>query len=67
MVLLFFLGMISCFFIIQPAAFGWLLEQSREIGVLMPEASDYLDIYMLLEIGFGIAFQLPLVIFCLST
>ena len=32
----------------------------------MPEASDYLDIYMLLEIGFGLAFQLPLVIFYLS-
>ena len=66
MVLLFFLGMVFCFFIIQPAAFGWLLEQSLEIGALMPEASDYLDIYMLLEIGFGIAFQLPLVIFYLS-
>ena len=66
MVLLFFLGMIFCFFVIQPAAFGWLLEQSLEIGALMPEASDYLDIYMLLEIGFGIAFQLPLVIFYLS-
>ena len=66
MVLLFFLGMIFCFFVIQPAAFGWLLEQSLEIGSLMPEASDYLDIYMLLEIGFGIAFQLPLVIFYLS-
>ena len=66
MVLLFFLGMIFCFFVIQPAAFGWLLEQSLEIGNLLPEASDYLDIYMLLEIGFGIAFQLPLVIFYLS-
>ncbi|MBM6675905.1 twin-arginine translocase subunit TatC [Olsenella uli] len=66
MVLLFFLGMVFCFFIIQPAAFGWLLEQSLEIGNLLPEASDYLDIYMLLEIGFGLAFQLPLVIFYLS-
>ena len=66
MVFLFFLGMVFCFFVIQPAAFGWLLEQSLEIGALMPEASDYLDIYMLLEIGFGIAFQLPLVIFYLS-
>ena len=66
MVALFFLGMVFCFFIIQPAAFGWLLEQSLEIGNLLPEASDYLDIYMLLEIGFGLAFQLPLVIFYLS-
>ena len=66
MVFLFFLGMVFCFFIIQPAAFGWLLDQSFEIGTIMPNAEDYLDIYMLLEIGFGIAFQLPLVIFYLS-
>ena len=66
MVLLFFLGMVFCFFIIQPAAFGWLLDQSFEIGTIVPNAEDYLDIYMLLEIGFGIAFQLPLVIFYLS-
>lgn len=66
MVALFFLGMIFCFFVIQPAAFGWLLDQSFEIGAIMPNAEDYLDIYMLLEIGFGIAFQLPLVIFYLS-
>ena len=66
MVALFFFGMIFCFFIIQPAAFGWLLDQSFEIGSIVPNAEDYLDIYMLLEIGFGIAFQLPLVIFYLS-
>lgn len=66
MVALFFFGMIFCFFVIQPAAFGWLLDQSFEIGSIVPNAEDYLDIYMLLEIGFGIAFQLPLVIFYLS-
>ena len=66
MVFLFFLGMVFCFFIIQPAAFGWLLDQSFEIGTIMPNAEDYLTIYMLLEIGFGIAFQLPLVIFYFS-
>ena len=66
MVFLFFLGMLFCFFVVQSAAFGWLLDQSFEIGTIMPSAEDYLDIYMLLEIGFGIAFQLPLVIFYLS-
>ena len=66
MVALFFLGMIFCFFIIQPAAFGWLLDQTFEFAQSMADAEDYLNIYMLLEIGFGIAFQLPLVIFYLS-
>ncbi|WP_072372256.1 twin-arginine translocase subunit TatC [Thermophilibacter mediterraneus] len=66
MVFLFFLGMIFCFFVVQPAAFGWLLDQTFEFAQSMANAEDYLNIYMLLEIGFGIAFQLPLVIFYLS-
>ena len=66
MVALFFLGMIFCFFVIQPAAFGWLLDQTFEFAQNMANAEDYLNIYMLLEVGFGIAFQLPLLIFYLS-
>lgn len=66
MVVLFFFGMIFCYFVIQPAAFGWLLDQTFEFAQSMADAEDYLDIYMLLEIGFGLAFQLPLVIFYLS-
>ena len=66
MVALFFLGMVFCFFVIQPAAFGWLLDQTFEFAQSMANAEDYLNIYMLLEIGFGLAFQLPLVVFYLS-
>lgn len=66
MVVLFFLGMIFCYLVIQPAAFGWLLDQTFEFAQSMANAEDYLNIYMLLEIGFGVAFQLPLVIFYLS-
>lgn len=66
MVVLFFLGMIFCYFVIQSAAFGWLLDQSFEFAQNLANAEDYLSIYMMLEIGFGIAFQLPLVIFYLS-
>ena len=66
MVGLFFLGMIFCYFVIQPAAFGWLLDQTFEFANNLADAEDYLNIYMMLEIGFGIAFQLPLVIFYLT-
>ncbi|MDM8270294.1 twin-arginine translocase subunit TatC [Thermophilibacter provencensis] len=66
MVALFFLGMVFCFFVIQPAAFGWLLDQTFEFAQSMANAEDYLNIFMLLEIGFGLAFQLPLLIFYLS-
>ena len=66
MVFLFFLGMVFCYFVIQPAAFGWLLDQTYEFANSIADAEDYLSIYMMLEIGFGIAFQLPLVIFYLT-
>ncbi len=66
MVFLFFLGMIFCYFVIQPAAFGWLLGESDAFATTMADAEDYLNIYMMLEIGFGVAFQLPLVIFYLT-
>ncbi len=66
MVFLFFIGMVFCYFIIQPAAFGWLLDQTYEFANSIADAEDYLNIYMMLEIGFGIAFQLPLVIFYLT-
>ncbi len=66
MVFLFFLGMVFCYFVIQPAAFGWLLGESDAFATTMADAEDYLNIYMMLEIGFGVAFQLPLVIFYLT-
>lgn len=66
MVVLFFLGMIFCYFVIQQAAFGWMLDQTFEFANQLNNAEDFLNIFMLLEVGFGIAFQLPLVIFYLS-
>jgi len=66
MVALFFIGMIFCYFVIQKAAFGWLLDQTMDFADVIANAEDYLGIMMLLEVGFGVAFQLPLVIFYLS-
>ncbi len=66
MVILFLLGMVFCFIVIQRAAFGWLIEQTNDFAVVIPDAEDYLSIMMLLEVGFGIAFELPLFIFYLA-
>ncbi len=66
MVALFFLGMLFCYLVIQKAAFGWLVEQITQFATATVSAEDYLSIMMLLEVGFGIAFQLPLIIFYLS-
>lgn len=66
MVALFFLGMAFCYIIIQKAAIGWMIDQTTEFASVIADAEDYLNIMMLLEVGFGLAFQLPLVIFYLS-
>lgn len=67
LVILFFLGMVFCYLIIQRAAFGWLLEQTSDFATILANAEDFIDMIVLLEIGFGIAFELPLVIFYLAT
>ena len=66
MIALFFAGMLFCYLIIQRAAFQWLLSQSYDFANVIADAEDYLSIMMLLEIGFGVAFQMPLLIFYLS-
>ncbi len=66
LVVLFLLGMVFCYLIIQKAAFGWLLDQTSEFAAVIANAEDFLSVMMMLEIGFGAAFELPLVIFYLS-
>ena len=57
MVVLFFIGMIFCYLVIQKAAFGWLLAQTDAFAEQVVDAEDFLDIMMKLEVGFGIAFK----------
>lgn len=64
-VALFIMGTVFCYFIILPPAFNWLLDQSTGLGVILPEAAQYIDIIIKFEIGFGFAFELPLIIFFL--
>ena len=66
LIVLFFLGMVFCYFIILKTAFGWLYAQSSDFAAVVAQAEDYISIIMLLEIGFGVAFELPLVIFYLT-
>ena len=41
-------------------------DQTVQFATQLADANDYLSILMLLEIGFGVAFEVPLVIFYLS-
>jgi sec-independent protein translocase protein TatC len=63
---LFVIGVVFCYFLILDAAFNWLLGQSEDISTVIPSAADFINTILLFEIGFGIAFELPLVVFYLT-
>ncbi len=64
-VVLFILGTVFCYLIILHPAFQWLTDQVAGLGTVMPNAASYVDVIIKFEIGFGIAFELPIVIFYL--
>ena len=62
-VALFIVGTVFCYCVILNAAFQWLTDQAMGLGVIEPRMSSYVDIIIKFEIGFGVAFEMPLVIF----
>jgi sec-independent protein translocase protein TatC len=63
---LFVAGVAFCYFLILNAAFSWLLEQTQEIAGVMAGVGYYTNTILLFEVGFGIAFELPLLVFYLT-
>jgi sec-independent protein translocase protein TatC len=65
MVVLFAGGVLFAHQIILGTAFEWIIGQAWEGVTQMPEASTYFQGAVMLMLGFGLAFQLPVVIFYL--
>ena len=64
-VALFLFGTVFCYLIILNPAFEWLTSQAAGFAEILPEASRWIDIIIKFELGFGFAFELPLVVFYL--
>lgn len=66
-VLLFFLGASFCFLII-PSALTWFTSYLEEFpgAVLMQEAGKLVFFVLKMELAFGLAFQLPLIVYLLG-
>ena len=64
-VILFIVGTVFCYFVILYPAFLWLTDQVSGLGTVLPNAASYVDVIIKFEIGFGIAFELPILIFYL--
>lgn len=64
-VALFIFGAVFCYLIILNPAFQWLTDQANGLGTIMPETKQYIDTIIKFELGFGFAFELPLIVFYL--
>lgn len=64
-VVLFILGTVFCYCIILNPAFQWLTDQASGFATVLPEAGSWVDIIIKFEIGFGIGFEMPLIVFYL--
>ena len=64
-IILFIFGLVFCYGIILRPAFQWMTDQSAAIGRVLPTAENYIRIILLFELAFGIAFELPLLVFYL--
>ncbi len=64
-VVLFIGGTVFCYFVILGPAFQWLTGQAAGLGEITPQMSVYIDSIIKFELAFGLAFELPLVVFYL--
>ncbi len=65
-VALFIFGTVFCYLVILNPAFQWLTDQASGFAQVTPEAAKWVDIIIKFELGFGLAFELPLVVFYLT-
>jgi sec-independent protein translocase protein TatC len=65
MVLLFLGGVTFAYYVIFPPGFQWLIGQTPAGATLTPQMMEFFDTAMLLLIGFGLGFQVPVVVFYL--
>jgi len=64
-VLLFALGVTFCYEVILHVGFQWILAQGGDALVVVPDAKLFMQGVGLLLLGFGIGFELPVVVFYL--
>lgn len=65
MVALFAAGVALCYVVILPASFMWLADQAGSVMAFTPTAGDMLTVVEFFLLGFGVAFQTPIIVFYL--
>ncbi len=63
---LFFLGLVFCYWVVLPMMFGFLLNYVPNGVKMMPDITYYMELTSQLFLLFGLSFQVPVIIFFLT-
>lgn len=64
-IVLFITGIAFCYYVILDVGFKWILEQAGSTIAVIPDATLFFNGVGLLLLGFGMGFELPVVVFYL--
>ncbi len=63
---MFFLGALFAYYIVVPYGFAFLVNFAEQIVTVAPKINEYVGFFTKIMIGFGIAFELPVLTFFLA-
>ena len=61
--LMFIMGASFCYYVVIPLAFAFLIGFGSELFTALPSIGEYVGFFTKVLVGFGLAFELPVVIF----
>jgi len=65
-VVLFFSGVLFCFYVMMPFALDFLIGMGMEVGTPIITINDYVSLLTILTLGFGLVFELPVILVLLA-
>ncbi len=63
---MFFLGALFAYYVVVPYGFAFLVNFAEQIVTVAPKINEYVGFFTKIMIGFGIAFELPVLTFFLA-
>lgn len=65
--LMFLIGAAFCYYVVVPFGFSFLINFGSQLFTALPSIGEYVSFFTKLVVGFGIAFELPVMTFFLAT
>lgn len=64
-IILFYLGVVFAYYLVLPVVFHFFIQTTPAQVTLMPDISQYLDFSLRILFAFGLAFEVPVIVFVL--